>query len=82
MLHHSPILSFFLFYAVQRCESLYSETLSCQLSIVDDESEDKRCVRLATQLGRREGFKVSVFLSTHPTSLIDEKVYRIGYISV
>lgn len=58
-----------------------SETCSCQLSIEDDESEDKRCVWLAMQLGQRERFKASLFLSTHPASLMDEEVYRMGFIS-
>lgn len=70
----------------QWSESFYTETLSCQLSTEGDESEDKKVrVRLAVQArtegGRGGGFKVPVFLSTRGAAVIDEKVYRIGFIS-
>ena len=62
---------------------LYGEP---QLSsgIVDDESGDIRCVWLAMQLGWRGDAKCHVFISTHthPGSLIDAKVYRVGFIFI
>lgn len=44
-------------------ESRYTETLSCQLSIEGDESEDKKVRGWPCVLGQREGFKVPVFPS-------------------
>lgn len=49
----------------QWSQSFYTETLSCQLSIAGDESEDKKvCVRLAVQArteGEIQSARVSIY---------------------
>lgn len=43
-----------------------------------DESEDVKCVWFAMQLGHMR-YATFGFLHTHPTSLIDAKMYKIGF---
>lgn len=64
---------------------LYGET-QLSVCIVDDESEDVRCVWLAMQLGRGERLKMPQLyycIPTHthslPGSLIDVKMYGKGF---